>query len=229
MSEGATAAFWVGTAAEAVMTCIYAYFSFFPRREGSHTVAIWMLAPAIFLLVSQSSLIIDVGGTIRSDAVEYNFERWIAFTVAILGGSAVIAAYNWFDLIDGWWLMAFGTMAGVFTTVAGVATQNRQWPLFSAAILFIIVWAVWMIWKSRRTALDPSRTTGSKVAGWILSIGFILITLLTGATFMFSDALIGSMSFPLATWLYMACAIALVVLPIIAVFDYHSEEMPKTD
>jgi len=231
MSTGATIADWIGTAVTSVAALLYGYWALYPRKDGGHKPAVWMLAPAIMGIILESSLLLDLGGTIRSDAVEFNYERWIYFTLSLLATSATFGAYLWFEFVNGWYLMSFGTLLGVTTTLAGLATGDRRWVLFAAALAFGITWVIFLFSKSQYNSPEAknARSGGSKFAAFFLSIAYAASIALAFITYMFSDALINIMSFPLVTWMYFGAVCATVLLPIISVYDYQPDIVNKND
>ena len=49
----------------------------FPRHPGSQKYAMWAAIPAFVWTVVQIGLVLDLGFTLRSDSVEFNYARWI--------------------------------------------------------------------------------------------------------------------------------------------------------
>lgn len=223
--------YWAGTLVSALLTLIYAYFALYPRTEGAHKIALWMLAPAIVATVTQSGMIIDIGGTLRADAVEFNFVRWIYYTVSLMCVSAVMGSYLWFEFVNGWWIIVFGTLSGVFTVFAGLATGDRRWPLIAGSMLFVLVWAVWVFFKPRYNSPEAKvpRSKGSKRAAFWFSVAYVLSIALSLAVFFFSDALIDKMTFATATWIYLATTLTTLAVPLIAVYDYQPDTVEKND
>jgi hypothetical protein len=217
--------YWIGTAVSAVAVVVYAYYAIFPRRPCGEKIALWMMAPAIACLISQSSLLLPVGYYLRSDGVEFNYVRWIYFTISLLITSAIFGSYAWDMYADGWALMAWGLFCGVLTTLAGLVAQNWSWPLVAFALANFVVWVIWLFMTRGYTAPQyyVFRRGGSKLLTLLFALLYTLSFGLAWVTYFLSNALVNVISTDLATWLYFAAAMLTLVLPLIVVFDYETQ------
>ncbi len=220
----------IGTAVAAVATVIYGYYALYPRREGAHRLALWMLPAAFINLTAFAGSLFDIGYTQRADSVEAGWLRWVGIAALLACVSSVFAAYNWFDLVWGWGLTLLGVAAGVCGVGAVLTVANGHWTWFSCAVAFLVAWLIVLALFSRRTPNEtPKRASMSHIACMFLTVGFVLATLFVGATLLFSSAMIGSMSEQLEWWFYMGGICVMLCLPIVALFDYRIDQAIKSD
>lgn len=229
-SDTATIAFAIAGGVAAIMTLVYTFFAGWPRGAGKSHIPIWSAFAAFTLAFVTCGLLVDVGGTLRNDHVEYNYARWVGYTAAYVLLSFIISSWQWFDTLDGSKLIVFAFITGTLTTLTGLTTADRRWPVFAVSVVFAVVWIIWVFWKPNYRSYDKSiRSNSSKFWSTLFSIVLSLTIGLNLCIFFFGSTFLGDMSFVLEVWIYACTVIILSVLPIIAVLDYNPEPSEKME